>query len=84
MGRFVAAALLACAVTVIGAAPAAADPADLVPYCTGDQTPMDSNCRANPSQISTGMGSGVSPGLPYGGVSPGLPYGVNPGEDPVI
>jgi hypothetical protein len=75
---------LACAGAVIGAAQAAADPADLVPYCTGDQTPMDSNCRENPSQAAPHMGSGVSPGLLYGGVSPGLPYGVNPGEDPTI
>jgi hypothetical protein len=84
VGRFVAAALLVCAAGFIGAPQAAADPADLVPYCSGDQTPMDSNCRANPSQVATHPGSGVSPGLPYGGVSPALPYGINPGEDPVI
>jgi hypothetical protein len=73
-----------CVAAVIGAPQAAADPADLVPYCTGDQTPMDSNCRANPPQVVTHPGSGVSPGLPYGGVSPALPYGINPGEDPII
>ncbi len=84
MGRSVVAALVMCVAAVCGAPQAAADPEDLVPYCTGDQTPMDSNCRENPSQVPTGMGSGVSPSLPYGGVSPGLPYGVNPGEDPVI
>ena len=75
MGRLVAAALLACAAAVSAAAPAAADPADLVPYCSGDQTPMDSNCRAAPSQIFTHTDSGISPDLPYG---------LNPGEIPAV
>ncbi|MBJ7338749.1 hypothetical protein [Mycolicibacterium sp.] len=75
MGRFVAAALFA-GITALGAAiPAAADPADLVPYCSGDQTPMDTNCRAPSSQIFTHDSSGVSPELPYG---------VDPGNDPAI
>lgn len=56
-------------------APANADPADLVPYCSGDQTPMDSGCRLSPSQIATHEGSGLSPILPSG---------LTPGEDPAI
>lgn len=48
------------------AAPASADPADHVPYCSGDQTPMDSNCRVTPSQIATHDGMGLSPNLPSG------------------
>ena len=48
------------------AAPASADPADLVPYCSGDQTPMDDACRTTPSQIFTHGESGVSPHLPFG------------------
>jgi hypothetical protein len=50
----------------IAAAPASADPQDLVPYCSGDQSPMDSNCRSAPSQIATHEGSGLSPDLPSG------------------
>jgi hypothetical protein len=75
VGRLVAAALLAGIAALGGASPSAADPADLVPYCSGDQTPMDSNCRAPSSQIFTHGDSGVSPELPYG---------VNPGEEPAI
>lgn len=76
MGRFVAAALLAGAAALGAAAPqAAADPEDLVPYCSGDQTPMDTNCRVPSSQVFTHDTSGVSPELPYG---------VDPGNDPAI
>jgi hypothetical protein len=75
VGRLVAAALLVCAAVLSAAAPAAADPADLVPYCSGDQTPMDSNCRATPSQIFTHTDSGISPDLAYG---------LNPGEVPAL
>jgi hypothetical protein len=57
------------------AAPASADPADLVPYCSGDQTPMDNNCRPSASQ-------GVI--HPESGLSPNLPYGLTPGEEPAI
>jgi hypothetical protein len=57
------------------AAPAGADPADLVPYCTGSQTPMDSNCRAAPSQGAV---------EPQSGLSPDLPFGLNPGGVPAI
>lgn len=65
--------LIAAAVAV--AAPASADPADLVPYCTGDQTPMDSNCRVAPSQNAI---------EPQSGLSPDLPFGLNPGNVPAI
>lgn len=69
---------LACALTLAStfAAPQAnAEPADLVPYCSGDQTPMDSNCRAAPSQIFTHDSSGLDPELPFG---------TNPGVEPAI
>jgi hypothetical protein len=56
---------------------ASADPADLVPYCSGDQTPMDSACRAAPSQIFTHDSESS-------GVSPQLPYGTDPGNEPAI
>lgn len=64
------------AAIVVAAAPqASADPADLVPYCSGDQTPMDTACRAPSSQEFTHGGSGLSPDLPFG---------TNPGNEPVI
>ena len=72
MTRILAACLLAAA--ALGAAPhAAADPQDLVPYCSGDQTPMDSNCRDVAHQVFT-HGSGVDPELPSG---------LDPGNQPV-
>jgi hypothetical protein len=57
------------------AAPASAEPADLVPYCTGAQTPMDSNCRTAPNQ---------SVPDPQSGLSPDLPFGLNPGSQAAI
>ncbi|HJT93406.1 MAG TPA: hypothetical protein VJ777_15970 [Mycobacterium sp.] len=72
MTRILVACLLAAA-SLIAAPQAGADPADLVPYCSGDQTPMDNNCREMAHQIFT-HGSGVSPELPSG---------VDPGNAPV-
>ena len=43
-----------------------ADPEDLLPYCSGDQTPMDNNCRPMAHQEATHGGSGLSPNLPSG------------------
>lgn len=72
MTRILAACLLTAA-ALIAAPHAAADPQDLVPYCSGDQTPMDNNCRQMPHQVFT-HGSGVDPELPSG---------VDPGNEPV-
>jgi hypothetical protein len=72
MTRLFAACLLATG-AVIGAPHAAADPQDLVPYCSGDQTPMDNNCRPMAHQEYT-HGSGVDPNLPTG---------LDPGNEPV-
>jgi hypothetical protein len=74
MTRIFAACLVAAAV-LIAAPHAAADPQDLVPYCSGDQTPMDTNCRQVPHQIFTHEGTGVDPNLPYG---------LDPGSEPVV
>ena len=72
MTRFVAACLIAVAAAVSGAPTALADPADLVPYCSGDQTPMDSNCREMPYQVfNDGSGSGANPDVPLG-TNPGV------------
>lgn len=76
MGRLAAAVALTGFAMLGGAAPlAAAEPADLVPYCSGDQTPMDTNRRVPASQIFTHDGSGVNPDLPFG---------LDPGNDPAI
>ncbi len=74
MTRFVAACLVAAAATVFGAPAALADPADLVPYCSGDQTPMDNNCREMAHQVFTHDGAGANPETPLG---------TNPGVQPV-
>jgi hypothetical protein len=70
---FLGALLLAAAVAA--AAPAGADPADHVPYCTGSQTPTDSNCRLAPAQPAP---------QPRSGLSPDLPYGLAPGQQPAL
>jgi hypothetical protein len=73
MTRLLAACLVAAAV-LIAAPPAGADPQDLVPYCSADQTPIDDNCRPMAHQEYT-HGSGVDPNLPTG---------VDPGSVPVV
>jgi hypothetical protein len=75
MTRIFAACLAAVAAGLITAPHAAADPQDLVPYCSGDQTPMDDNCRTMAHQVFTHDGSGVDPNLPSG---------LDPGEAPVV
>lgn len=74
MRRIVAACLMAAAALLSGASIAAADPADLVPYCSGDQTPMDNNCREMAHQVFTHDAEGANPQV-------GL--GTNPGVEPV-
>ena len=74
MKRILAACLMAAAAAALGSPIASADPADLVPYCSGDQTPMDNNCRLMPSQVFTHDSSGANPQVGFG---------TNPGEEPV-
>jgi hypothetical protein len=68
-------ACLVAAGALIAAPHAAADPQDLVPYCSGDQTPMDDNCRPMSHQVFTHDAPGADPDVPLG---------VTPGEDPVV
>jgi len=75
MTRLFAACLLVAAAVVVGVPHAAADPEDHVPYCSGDQTPMDDNCRAMPHQAFTEDAPGANPGVPIG---------TNPGSVPVV
>lgn len=65
MRRTFAACLLAGAAFVLSAPQAGADPQDLLPYCSGDQTPTDNNCRQMAHQEVT-HGTGLSPNLPSG------------------
>jgi len=73
MKRIFAACLMAAAAAGLGTPIASADPADLVPFCSGDQTPMDNNCRAMPHQIFTHDAPGANPEVPLG---------TNPGVEP--
>jgi hypothetical protein len=74
MTRVFTACLLTAAAVLVGALPAAADPEDRVPSCSGDQTPMDDNCRPMPHQ-------GFTEDAP--GANPGVPLGTNPGYQPL-
>ena len=75
MTRIFAACLMAAAAVARRRSACAADPADLVPYCSGDQTPMDNNCREMAHQVFTHDAAGANPDVPLG---------INPGEEPVV
>ena len=60
------------AAALVHAPTAVADPEDLVPWCSGDQTPTDSNCRVAPSQVFT---HDHNPGA-----NPQVPVGLDPGQ----
>ncbi len=75
MTRIFTACLMAVAAILVAASQATADPEDLLPYCSGDQTPMDSNCRIMPQQEFTHAGNGANPDLPFG---------LDPANPPVV
>jgi hypothetical protein len=75
MTRILAACLFAAA-ALFAAPHAAADPDQLVPYCSGDQTPMDNNCRPSSTQVFTHDSEG--------GANPDVGFGTNPGVEPVV
>lgn len=68
MSRLTATCAVLLASAAFACAPhAAADPDDHVPYCSGDQTPMDNNCRVAPSQVFThDANPGADPEVPLG------------------
>jgi hypothetical protein len=74
MTRIFAACLMVAAAVLVGAPQAAADPDQLVPYCSGDQTPMDASCRPMPHQVFTDDAPGANPDVPLG---------TNPGVEPL-
>jgi hypothetical protein len=61
---------------VLGAPQASADPQDLVPNCSGDQTPTNSGCQYAPDQ------RGLMDGAP--GANPGTPVGLTPLDVPAV
>lgn len=50
---------------------AGADPRDWVPWCSGNQTPADSNCREAENHDAGGNAPGANPNIPLG-VNPEL------------
>lgn len=50
----------------VAAPTAAADPRNWVPYCSGDQTPMDDNCQPMAHQHFTHDAPGATPHEPTG------------------
>lgn len=74
MARFWIGGLLVAA-AILGAPTAVADPEIHVPYCSGDETPMNSNCQNAPTQ-------GYEEGAP--GANPDVPLGLNPGAEPAV
>lgn len=62
---------LTVACVIVCAPSAGADPRDWVPWCTGNETPADSNCRANPYDQQTSNAPGANPDVPLG-LTPGL------------
>jgi predicted component of type VI protein secretion system len=68
------AACLVTAAALVAAPQAVADPDQLVSYCSGDQTPMDTSCRPMPHQVFTEDALGANPNVPLG---------TNPGEQPL-
>jgi hypothetical protein len=60
---------------LLGAPVAHADPEDLVPYCSGGQTPDLDNCKQGPHRYD---GPGTS------GTDPQIGTGTDPGLQPVV
>ena len=67
---------LLMAAAVFGSPVAGADPEIHVPYCSGDQTPTNSNCQYPPG------GQGYMDSAP--GANPDVPLGLTPGSEPAV
>ena len=61
---------------MLGTPQASADPQDLVPFCSGDQTPVDSNCQYAPDA------RGAMDGAP--GANPDTALGLTPLDEPAV
>lgn len=76
MTKMLSAGLLMVA-ALVGAAQAGADPEIHVPYCSGDQTPTNSNCQYKPADDQGYMDSAP-------GANPDVPLGLTPGTEPAV
>lgn len=68
---------------LLAAPGAAADPDDLVPYCTGGQRPTTGECKAAPNSDYPDHVPGADPAAPFG-LDPLMPSGLDPGSSPAI
>lgn len=59
-------AVLLMTTALIGAPLAVGDPEDLMPYCSGGQTPANNNCRPSSDQTYDDDAPGANPGVPVG------------------
>ena len=69
-------AALGMVAAILGAPTATADPDNLLPWCSGDQSPMDNCCKVAPSQ--------VFPDDHAPGANPQTPTGLDPDQKSVI
>jgi len=79
MIRFMVAVVLPLA--ILTAAPAAADPNDLVPACTGGQVAETGECNAAPVEVANPL-EGFFGDAPGG--NPNTPAGLTPQQQPVV
>lgn len=66
---------LLTASALLAAAPANADPEDLLPWCSAGENPANNNCRATDQEDSS---------VDAPGANPEIPLGVNPGVAPIV
>jgi hypothetical protein len=62
-------------ITALSAPSSIAQPDDLLPYCSGNETPSNNNCRAGNNQVFEDSAPGANPGVPVG---------VDPAHDSVM
>jgi hypothetical protein len=65
-------ALVGATAAILFAPPASADPRDWFPWCSGEQTPEDNNCRTSP--VETFLYDDAP------GANPQVPVGVGVGD----
>ena len=58
--------LVITAIAFAGSPSAGADPEDLLPWCSANQTPETAQCRLDPSQTVTLDAPGADPLVPLG------------------
>jgi hypothetical protein len=66
IGLLLTAPLIAVAIAVPSSPASLAQPDDLLPYCSGNETPDNNNCRAGNNQVFEESAPGANPGVPVG------------------